>query len=77
MGDLNIGIDISNGDHKQFYIIFNLKFLIKGKLAPQKHINKLYLILTNTPSSIQSSSVLKVLKWLSKTYNNIYQITFY
>ena len=62
MGDLNIGIDISNGDHKQFYIIFNLKFLIKGKLAPQKHINKLYLILTNTPSSIQSSSVLKVLK---------------
>ena len=42
MGDLNIGIDISNGDHKQFYIIFNLKFLIKGKLAPQKHINKLF-----------------------------------
>ena len=40
----NIDIGISNSDHdklEQFCSLFNIQFLIRKKLALQKHINQL------------------------------------
>ena len=63
MGNFNIEIGISNGDHdklEKFCSLFNLQSLIKKETCITKtHKSTIDLTLTNKPRPFQSSSVIE------------------